>query len=233
MRSKYLILFCGLAVAGMTLPAAAEDLQPPWWRGELSTTSQVWEFSDPTTPPGVAIPPDGPAPGGNDPLDSTQLIWEPGPTPWDHWLEQDQPYEYEPGEWVGLGVIPLSGWIDVIVDNHDPKPENEKWIWVQVTWRPQDEGEEPIFEGLEPAPVDPPVIVEEIWLGVGQDGDPLAWRETTYFWKLDWNPPDESFTISGTINIDELVIDTWCVPEPATLALVAIGAVALLRRKRA
>jgi len=215
---------CLLAAAALAAPALAEDLQPPWWRGEISTTSQVWEFDDPAvTMPGTPIRPDGPAPGGQPPLDSTQLIWDPGPPPWDQWMERDE------GR---FGVIGLSGWIDIIVDNHDPRPENEKWIWVQLTWRPQDQGEVPIFEAIDPQPIQAPRIVEEIPL----DADPvLGWRETTYAWELDWNPPDERFIISGTINVDELVIDTWCVPEPTSAAMLLVGlpvAIWWCRRRR-
>ena len=221
------------AVMLWTATAAAEDLQPPWWRGEYSTTSQVWEFNGTSgilPAPGVAIPPDGPAPGGMPPLPSTHLVWTPGPAPWDQWLATDMPYEYEPGKMVGVGVVPLSGQLNVVVDNHDPKPENIKLIWVQVTWRPQDFGEVPILMDLYPTPPDGPRIVEELILG--DLGDPLAWRETTYQWQLPWNPPDEMFTIGGTINVDELVIDTWCIPEPASLSLLGIGVMAAIRRRR-
>jgi hypothetical protein len=64
---------------------------------------------------------------------------------------------------------------------------------------------------------------------------PLAdgWTETTYTWRIEPNPPDEFFTIGGTINVDELVIDTWCIPEPAALSLLALGSMVLLRRRRA
>jgi hypothetical protein len=210
---KLLLLSAAFLLGGGQ--AFAEDLQPPWWRGRLSTTSQVWEFNVPIQP-GTVVPPDGPAIDGQPPLTSTHLIWTPGPPPWDHWISDDQ------GR---LGVIPLSGSIEILVDNHDPNPDNEKWIRVQITWRPQDVGEEPIFEYLDPPPVRPPELVQEIPLG-------NDWRESTYDWKLDWNPPEEFILIVGTINVDELVIDTWCVPEPAAACLLALGAGVLLIRRR-
>jgi hypothetical protein len=230
-------LLCTLAAAALAAPALAEDLQPPWWRGRISTTSQVWEFDEEIDPCSV-LPPDGPAPGGQPPLPSTEVFWDPSicgmppPPPWDHWMLEDRPVEYEPGQWAGYGVVPLSGRLYITVDNHDPRPENEKWIWVQLTWRPQDQGEEPIFEAIDPQPIQAPRIIEEIPL----DPDPvLGWRETTYAWELDWNPPDESFTIRGTINVDELVIDTWCVPEPTSAAMLLVGlpvAIWWCRRRR-
>jgi hypothetical protein len=225
MKRLLIISLCVLFVAGT---AVAEDLQPPWWRGQWSTTSQVWEFNYEILPETQVLP-DGPAPGGQPPLESTDLYWYPGPEPWDEWMAEDMPYEYAPEQWVGRGVVPLSGVLDVLVDNHDPNPENEKWIWLQITWRPQDEGEEPEFWYLDPEPVEPPMLVEEIFLG---PDDPLGWRESTYAWELDHNPPDEIISIGGTINVDELVIDTWCVPEPTTIALLGLGSLVLALKKR-
>ena len=230
---RVLFLFTALALCSVPFASLAEDLQAPWWRGQRSTTSQYWEFGldDPGNPLGDGLAPDGTPLGGNDWLPSTMLWVTPGEGM--GWLQEDNVYDYELTDGrtgtVGLGVWQLSGWIEVIVDNHDPRPENEKLIWVQLTWRPQDEGEVPIFEGLDPAPYWGPVIVEEI---IFDPADPLSWRETTYYWKLDWNPPDEAFTISGTINVDELVIDTWCVPEPGIFVFAGAALLLMLRRRK-
>jgi len=217
---------CALALMAITATAMAEDLDPPWWRGKISTTSQVWEFMTPQQP-GQDVRPDGPAPGGQPFLASTHIIWDPGDAPRQRWLETDMPIDD-----IGVGVLPLSGWIDVVVDNHDPKPENEKWLWVQLTWRPQYlDGAQPGFDNFNPPlPAGMGVKIEQ---STPLDpGGTSGWMHTTYSWKLDLNPPDEAFRIFGDINVDELVIDTWCIPEPATMSLLALAGLALIGRKR-
>ena len=126
-----------------------------------------------------------------------------------------------------IGIWPLSGQIDVTVDNHNP-PNEFKWVWLQIIWRPQDAGEEPIIENLSPpAHPDylPSLVTAPVDLGYG-------WFESTFEWRIYPNPIDEMFTISGTIDVDQLIIDTWCIPEPATVAVLGLGLLPVLLLRR-
>ena len=46
------------------------------------------------------------------------------------------------------------------------------------------------------------------------------------------NPPEEWVTVKGDIFVDELVIDTYCVPEPMAVALLVFGSLVLFHRQR-
>jgi hypothetical protein len=194
--------------------AVADDVQPPFWRGQLGTTSQFWEFLTPSLGP---LQPDGSPPGGRPWLPSTQLTV----SPYSSWIPQD------PGS-PRTGIWPLSGEMWVTVDNYDPGGPL-KFMWVQITWQnmiglPQTG---PILNGFNPMYATPPglTVVAPVDLGLG-------WYETTFMWEIRPNPPDEFFILSGNINVDELVIDTYCTPEPSALALLGGGLLLLLAWRR-
>lgn len=124
MQKLIMISMCLLFV-GAT--AMADDIQPPWWRGLESTTLQGWEF---LIPQATNINPDWPGPLDEGPpykvgyLPSTEIIIvEPGPGM--NWIDVDQASGRQ-------GIWPLSGRMNIIVDNHKP-PNPFKWVWVQIT----------------------------------------------------------------------------------------------------
>ena len=170
---------------------------------------------------GDGLVPDGPAPGGEPPLPST-MLWV-TPMVGSDWMADDPHGSDREGIW------PLSGIIEVVVDNH--KPDNDKKIvWLQVFWAERILGEHPDKPIITPIPqVDHLTTASELVATVDLG---LNWYESTYTWEIYPNPYDEWFTIEGDILVDRIVIDTWCIPEPATLALLLIGGLALLRRRR-
>ena len=226
---KILVLLFVLSLANLAL---ADDLRWPEWRGQWSTTVQWWDFptGDMGQPGGPGVIPDGPGPLVEDPAGGVYL--EPGYLP-STMLWVDPLGDYIPQDLEGsgrLGIWPLSGIIEVVVDNHDPQNE-KKIVWLQLTWQEQNPGagDLPIITplpqaGYQTAPV---TLVDGIHEDLG-----FGWIHSVYTWEIRPNPVDERFLIEGNINVDQIVIDTWCIPEPATLGLLLVSGPFILRRRR-
>ena len=60
------------------------------------------------------------------------------------------------------------------------------------------------------------------------------WYTYNYGLTIEPNPEWEDVVIEFPFDtyVDQVVIDTICTPEPATLAMLAIGGMALIRRRR-
>ncbi len=205
MKMKKILIVC-MPVFLIAGPIAfADDLFPPSWRGEEGSTFQEWDFStDNVTPvPDVVKNPYG------EPLLRVKPIGD--------WIS-------DPGAW------PLSGEIDVYIPNW-PEPRPEKEIWIQLTWKATDVDpflpnepvvgvtSYPLFEFLEMSRTD---LVDFV----------PGWNHSLFKINLYPNPFEEWITIKGDILVDQLVIDTICIPEPATLALLGIGGLVILNLKR-
>ena len=204
-------LFC---LAGA---ARAEDINPPSWRGDEGSTYQQWEFlADDTTPPPDYL---------DNPYGQPALTVYPTHPYWDIWGGMD-------------GVWQLSGLIDVEIPNN-PVENDYKLLQIQLTWA-----------ASFPFPIEPFVVLEaedisgqplssidllsetDVILGpTGETGAGEFWHHKTYLYSIIPNPAIEAVYISGSIMVDELVIDTICIPEPATLGVLLAGAVLVLTRK--
>ena len=114
-----------------------------------------------------------------------------------------------------------------------PPPNPYKDIWVQITWAPEAQYGEPTVkvqpEGIEPGvivPLDPQSPIDM----------PGTWYHSTYKVRIEPNPPWELIVIQGSVYVDEVVVDTYCVPEPGgMLALItgSLGLVGFIGRRKA
>ena len=211
MNRKMIVLAIGVGLAA-SAAVLADDLNPPPWRGQDGTTYAQWEFM--TENPGP-LPDMGDNPYG----DTTMTVYTGvGQEWWDVWGGRD-------------GVWPLSGLIEIEIPNR-PEPLPYKEIWVQVTWAAQTPGGMPYLS--ETISGEAMTVAGDIELEPTLELPPAdgLWHHTTYTVRLYPNPDFEIIRLGGSIMVDELVIDTICIPEPMTLSLVGLGALALLKRSR-
>lgn len=189
--------------------AQADDLNPPPWRGQPRTTFQEWQF---------LTPDDTPAPEFvNNPYGMpTAQVWPgTGQAYWPVWGGR-------------TGVWPLSGAMELYVPNI---PGGEyKDIWVQLTWAKQAFASVPVLSTTPGGTVE---LLSQIDIGPTNEPPPAGanWWHTTYNIRIYPNPAFETIRIDGTVMIDQVVIDTICIPEPASLGLLMIGGLLLVRRR--
>jgi len=193
-----------VVVGALSSRVLADDLNPPpWQRFQPGTTFQEWEFL--TSSP-------NPAPDlVYNPYGMPELTAIPGA------LQTWQ------AVWDGRqGVWPLSGTMLVGISNN-PVANPYKDVWIQLTWEAQAPGNRPtVWETISG---EYGTIVSEVSVGG-------SWLLTTYNIHLIPNPSFENVRIDGGIMVDELVIDTICIPEPGTLALFGLGGLVLFLRRR-
>jgi len=127
------------------------------------------------------------------------------------------------------GVWSLSGEIDVKIPN-SPVLNPYKEITIDLTWAPG---------GADPWLPDQPLVgvsaipMDRMTMSVVND--PIVgtiWTQSIYSIVIWPNPREEWIAIKGDILVDKLDIKTTCVPEPATMGLLSLGGLALLRSRR-
>jgi len=192
--------------------ATADDLiPPPWQRGAEGTTLQVWEFNTSVNP----VPPDLVGNPFGDPfaiiIGSGQGTDQFDPL----WLAEDAQH---------VGVWRTEGYVALWLPNA-PIPRQWKWIWLQITYNAGNDYSPLILS-------DPPYMTSELVYSSDAGG---GYKHDTYSIIIEENPVGEAVIMLPpfcALYVDEIVVDTWCVPEPAAVALISLGGVFLLRRRR-
>lgn len=208
-RNLLRALAAGTFAAALSVAALGQSNPPPWWGvDDGNTTSQCWTFdnpNDPFAPDFVMNPWGSPIVGGSG---SIQV-------------------EGSALDRVGVVVLRSGGQISFDIAN-DPRPDWIKQCWMQFTWA---------LDGSATVNIDGAGSAME---NVVQVDDPIPgtpWTTTTITFDLVPQPPFEIITFTAGENsvffLDDFYFGTHCVvPEPATMAALGLGGLALIRRRR-
>jgi len=206
------ILCIGVIFASNCL---ADDLLPPSWRGEANSTFQMWEFGNSNIPADLSA-------GWFNPYGTPQANIN-NPFNLVSWL----PSYNAGGNVTAYGIWKLyAGTLILDIPNTlNTDPDSSKEIWLQITYF------DPYGAGLSlPIDVNPDYAELTRERSIILDTN---FTHDTYKIILKPNPLEETITISPIqcqLYVDQIVIDTICVPEPATIML--LGLAGLLIRKR-
>lgn len=191
-------------------PAMADDLFPPDWRGEPNSQTAEW--------------------------DTWLTCGEP-----DDWISNPPEIGMPSGEWGNrhdefagrFGVLDIGADDEVKFDLDNYNNNNpEKLIRIQITFN--------AIEGGRPIAVDICVNNEPddmyVPLAPVETHDHgMGWVTEAYDIVLMPNPESETIGLkfaSYPAFVDQVVIDTICIPEPATMGLLVLGGIGVLMRRR-
>ena len=187
----------------------------PEWRGLEGTTYQQWRFDDDDNP---AVPEVIDNDYGSASASITIGLMG---TP--EWMN-------DPGLGTQTGIWDIGGDDGSIVLDIDNRPLalDYKEIWVQVTY----------YESIGGAPdvgvVGAQFVSSQTAL-IEEDGALGAWYLEKSIWRIEPNPSHEQVILTGNPYgsvIDQIVVDTYCIPEPASMALLALGGLTILRKRQ-
>ena len=198
MKKIFLISLILFATSNIIL---AEDVDPPDWRtsGMPGLTFEMWQFYTPDnpTPPDFASNVYGGA-----------LI------------------DIAGGEWTNglpnpeIGGLPVSGWYFPFEDNgivisipNDPSDREYKIIRLQITSSKAPNSENTTITG------NPPLTTNYMTHAAAYQHGGTPWHTYVYDYRIEPNPHSENIIVNFPADtiVEEIVVDTWCLPEPSLI----------------
>lgn len=227
----------GLLMAG---PIWADDVLPPDWRGNYGTVTAEWDYwGQPGQGPGTSVLYPGQIvanPGGFDPLQ---------PVAYAYWNSSVHVYDVLNGRQSVLEVNPGGGLGPVhfgLLNYNWPNPE--KRIRIQITFQGTGVLDFYTCSGSDPPP-EVPWSPTWPWTKIdavvsASYAHPDGWQTNAYDLMIEPNPAWEVIALDWgyagpggwTAFIDQVVIDTWCVPEPTSVGLFVVAGLLALRCRR-
>jgi len=204
-----------VTVAFLSAAGLADDISAPTYRGQDGSTTQEWDFVTSGQTSGYYPQPDGTG-GITDNDYGTPYATVSGGS-----------YDADDDAWYDFTQLSF-----FVPNTGDYGAETWKDMRVQVTFHDDSGNDTPpeISMGAD----------NEIW--ASQTGSVVSasgnWMCYIQDWHADENPSTETVVVGipdgvGTgYGVSQVVIDTICLPEPTSLALIAIGSLALLKRRR-
>ena len=211
---RRLIVFAILFLMLLSGVPSAYAVSVPVWQGLEGTTYQQWNFDANDNP---AVPEVIDNDYGSASASITVGFMGSG------WLD-DPLLGTHTGMWDIGGD---DGSIVLDIDNR-PLALDYKEIWVQVVY----------YQGLYAVPMigieEAQFISSETDL-LEEDGFGGGWYLEKSIWRIEPNPSHEQIILTGNLDgslIDQIIVDTYCVPEPASIVLLMLGGFAALTKRR-
>lgn len=225
MKKNGLKLIVLLAVSiGFPVSAMADYYDPPAWNHSDPTfTHQDWDF---TTSANPSPPENYVNPNGVPIFGISGATWFPTAAPY-------IPGSTRTGLWAGSGAGSAIVTLD-IPNNEDLT--KDKLVWLQVTIGSTLIGGLTMNVNLIPNAGQTVTVLDETLYPM-PSGELYGYYYEK-LWKISPQPGFETITAQvnfsgGILAIDEVDVDTICIiPEPATISLLGLGALSLLRRKK-